>query len=51
MVLALSAGVFEEVTVGVFGVLAVWIIWRLRDRPEQSLASATGQPAQELAST
>ena len=45
----LTSSLVIETVVGAFGVVAVWIIWRLRDRPVHILVSGTREPVRELA--
>ena len=37
----IGSSLIIEGVVGVFGLIAIWVIWRLRDTPEQTQASAT----------
>jgi len=46
----LTTSLLIEAVVGVFGLLAVWIIWRLRDAPIQPVPPVTMQPNAQMAS-
>jgi hypothetical protein len=45
----ISTSLIAELIVAVFGVIALWIIWTLRDRPETATQPET-QPAEGDAS-
>jgi len=45
----LGSSLIIEGVVGLFGLIAVWIIWRLRDEPRQIQSSETETPVPELA--
>jgi uncharacterized membrane protein YhfC len=45
---SINSSLAIEGVIGVFGLAAVWIIWRLRDRPVQVHSSSAGPLAREL---
>jgi uncharacterized membrane protein YhfC len=45
----LTGSLLIEVVVAVFGLMAIWIIWRLRDPPVQPVSSITLQPVAQVA--
>jgi len=45
----LTSSLVIEAVVAVFGLLALWIIWRLRDPPAQPVSSVTLQPVAQVA--